>query len=59
MCDVGLNVLGSACAVAVYALSCVPRGSLLSAVALKLEVLVLLGSSSCAVVVVVVRVVSR
>ena len=49
MCDVGLNGLGSACAV--YALSCVPRGSLLSAVALKLEVLVLLGSSSCAVVV--------
>jgi hypothetical protein len=57
MCDVGLNELGSACAV--YALSCVPCGSLLSAVALKLEVLVLLGSSSCVVVVVVVRVVSR
>ena len=57
MCDAGLNGLGSACAV--YALSCVPRGSLLSAVALKFEVLVPLDSSSCAVVVVVIRVVSR
>ncbi len=50
MCDAGLNGLGIACAV--YALSCVPRGSPLSAVALKLEVLVLLNSSAYAVVVV-------
>jgi hypothetical protein len=51
MWDVGVNRLGSACAV--YALR-VPCGSLLSAVVLKLEVLILAGGSSCAVVVVVV-----
>ncbi len=54
MRDVGLNGLGSACAV--YALSCVPRGSLLSAVVLRPEVLNLLCGSSGAVVVVVVRI---